>query len=192
MADGHATSRRTRRTPKPLDRVRLNDLALHYVARFATSSGKLETYLWRKLRERGWEGEDDPDVPGLVTRFAEKGYVDDETYARMKAGGLLARGYGARRVEEKLRADGLEEDLRQANAPGEWAARSAVLAYAKRRRFGPFAVPVAGEGAEESHKRREKQLAAILRAGHSFDHARRVIEIADIGELEEWVEEARD
>ena len=192
MADGHATRRRTRRTPKPLDRVRLNDLALHYVARFATSSGKLETYLRRKLRERGWEGEEEPDVPGLVTRFAEKGYVDDETYARMKAGGLLARGYGARRVEEKLRADGLEEDLRQANAPGEWEARNAVLAYARRRRFGPFANLAEGEGPEQAHKRREKQLAALMRAGHSFDHARRVVEIADIGELEEWVEEARD
>lgn len=192
MADGHATRRRTRRTPKPLDRVRLNDLALHYVARFATSSGKLETYLRRKLRERGWEGENEPDIAGLVTRFAEKNYVDDEAYARTKATGLLARGYGARRVEEKLRADGLGEDLRQTNAPGEWEARNAAVAYARRRRFGLFGMSDVGENADAARKKREKQLAATLRAGHSFDHARRVVEANAEAELEEWVEEARD
>ena len=192
MADGDATRRRVRRTPKPLDRTRLNDLALHYVARFATSSGKLESYLKRKLRERGWEGEEEPDIGGLVARFAEKNYVDDEAYARMKTSGLLARGYGARRVEEKLRADGLGESVRAANAPEEHEAREAVFAYVRRRRFGPFRIAPKGEGPEAAHKAREKQLAAILRAGHSFDHARRAMEAGSERELEEWVAEARD
>lgn len=172
--------------------MRLNDLALHYVARFATSSGKLQNYLERKLRERGWEGEGDPDIPTLVARFAEKKYVDDEAYGRMKASGLLARGYGARRVEEKLRADGLDDGVRQANAPGECEVRDALLAYVRRRRLGPFSTEPEGGGPEAARKRREKQLAAILRAGHSFDHARRVVEANTVAELEEWVAEARD
>lgn len=192
MAEADATRRRTRRTPKPLDRTRLNDLALHYVARFATSSGKLEAYLRRKLRERGWDGEDEPDIAGLVARFAEKNYVDDEAYARMKTSGLLARGYGARRVEEKLRADGLAEDVRIANSPEEHEAREALLAFARRRRFGPFRVAPQAEGPEAAHKAREKQLAAIVRAGHSFDHARRAVEAKSETELAEWVAEARD
>ncbi|MBX7527785.1 regulatory protein RecX [Qipengyuania vesicularis] len=192
MTDGHATRRRTRRTPKPLDRTRLNDLALHYVARFATSSGKLESYLRRKLRERGWDGDSEPDIAGLVTRFAEKNYVDDAAYARMKASGLLARGYGARRVEQTLRADGLAEDVRQANSPDEAQAREAVLSYVRRRRFGPFRIVPRGESPDAAHKAREKQLAAIVRAGHSFDHARRAVEAKTETELEEWVAEARD
>ncbi|EDL48439.1 regulatory protein RecX [Erythrobacter sp. SD-21] len=192
MADGDATRRRTRRIPKPLDRTRLNDLALHYVARFMTSSGKLESYLKRKLRERGWEGEGQPDIPGLVERFAAKGYVDDEAFARMKTSGLLARGYGARRVDEKLRADGLGEDVREGNRPAEAEVREALLAYVRRRRFGPFGRPSAAPGPEAPHKAREKQLAAILRAGHSFEHARRAVEAQSEAELEEWVAEARD
>ena len=192
MADGDATRRRARRTPKPLDRTRLNDLALAYVARFATSSGKLEAYLARKLRERGWEGEGPPDIPALVARFAEKNYVDDAAYARMKTSGLLARGYGARRVEEKLRADGLDEGVRAANVPEEAEAREALLSYVRRRRFGPFRIARRGEGPEAAQKAREKQLAAIVRAGHSFDHARRVVEAKNQTELEEWVAEARD
>ena len=192
MPDRHATRTRTRRTPKPLDRTRLNDLALHYVARFATSSGKLESYLNRKLRERGWEGEDPPDIAGLVARFARKNYVDDDAYARMKTSGLLARGYGARRVEEKLRADGLDEAIRDDNVPGEYEAREALLAYVRRRRFGPFAAGPADAGPEAAQKAREKQLAAILRAGHAFDHARRAVEAQTEAELEQWVAEARD
>ena len=57
---------RPKRTPKPLDSVRLNDLALHYVARFATSAAKLEAYLARKLRERGWDGEGEAPVAAVA------------------------------------------------------------------------------------------------------------------------------
>ena len=42
--------RRERRPPKPLDAVRMEELALAYVARFATSAAKVKTYLNRKLR----------------------------------------------------------------------------------------------------------------------------------------------
>lgn len=170
----------------------MNDLALHYVARFATSTGKLRSYLQRKLRERGWDGEGQPDIDGLVERFAEKGYVDDEAYARSKASGLLSRGYGARRVEQTLRAAGIEEQVRSDTAPEEAEARQAIVALAKRRRFGPFAKPKRDETSEEAHKRREKQLAAMIRAGHAFDHARRVSEAHSIEDLEEWAWDAQD
>ncbi|MBY6127810.1 recombination regulator RecX [Qipengyuania aquimaris] len=192
MVDASATRRRNRRSPKPLDRTRLNDLALHYVARFATSTGKLRAYLQRKLRERGWDGDGQPDIDALVERFADKGYVDDEAYARSKANGLLARGYGARRVEETLRAAGIDEEVRGDAAPEEAEARQAAVALAKRRRFGPFARPGSDETVEEAHKRREKQLAAIIRAGHGFDHARRIVEARTVEELEEWAWDAQD
>ena len=38
---------------------------------------KLERYLVRKLRERGWAGESAPDAAGLALRMAALGYVDD-------------------------------------------------------------------------------------------------------------------
>ena len=65
--------RKEKRAPPPLDARRLNDLALHYVARFATSETKLEAYLQRKLRERGWEGEGDPGLAALTERFIAAG-----------------------------------------------------------------------------------------------------------------------
>ena len=175
--------RRRKRPPKPLDETRLKDLALHYVARYATSSAKLERYLARKLRERGWEGEREANVPALVRQHVEAGHIDDDAYARMRSTGLTARGYGARRVAQVLHADGLAEDVRQNNAPGEREQRHAALRYARRRRFGPFAVKAV------ERDLREKHLAAMVRAGHSFDHARIALDARSEAELEEWAEE---
>src|SRR3546814_11041951 len=71
------------------------------------------SYLERKLRERGRaEGEEVPDFRALVARLVELGYGDDEAYARARAGGLLRRGYGGRRVEQSLRAAGIDEEVR--------------------------------------------------------------------------------
>lgn len=193
MVERDATRRRTRRTPKPLDRARLEELALGYVARFATSSGRLETYLQRKIRERGWEDSSGPpDVPQIVSRFVDKGYIDDATYGQARASGLLARGYGARRIEETLRVAGLEEAVRAEVGPSDSQAREAAMLLARRRRFGPFAQTGANEALDMRLKQHEKQLAAMLRAGHQFAHARRVVEAETIEELEEWVAEARE
>jgi regulatory protein len=175
---------RTKRPPKPLDEVRLRDLALAYVARFATSGGKLAAYLKRKLRERGWEGEREPDIAGLVARYAELGYIDDAAYARAKSGDLLRRGYGPRRVSQALGEAGIDEDLRGAVAASVNEARAAALQLARKRRFGPFSVQPADRAV------REKQLAAMIRAGHGFDVARAVLEAVSEEEAEAWVSEA--
>ncbi len=174
------------RPKKPLDSARLEELALAYVARFATSSVKFQRYLARKLRERGWDGEGEPQVAELVERYCELGYIDDEAYARSRGGDLLRRGYGARRVAQALGEAGIAEDVRQAVAPGEAAARRAAFALARRRRFGPF---FAGELDRE---RREKQLAAMVRAGHGFDAARAVVDAGNEAALAEWVAEAEE
>jgi len=169
-----------RRPPRPLDKERLNELALAYLARFATSAAKLEAYLRRKLNERGWDGDGEPPVAALVQRCVAAGYVDDAAYARSKAGSLRRRGYGARRVDQTLTAAGIATDLREAvrATPGE--ARQAALALARKRRLGPFgAAPVDRQAAE-------KQIAVLLRAGHRLDIARHVVKAADCEGLEAW------
>lgn len=185
--------RKLRSPPAPLDAQRLEELALAYVARFATSAGRLAAYCRRKLRERGYAGAQDgaapPDIDAMVERFIAKGYVDDASYARVKTGGLLRRGYGARRVDQALRADAIGETLREAVAPGEADRREAAAAYARRRRLGPFA----RDGlAAPDPRAREKQLAALLRAGHDPGHARRVLAARSPGELDDWIAEARE
>lgn len=175
-----------RRAPPPLDQARLSELALSYVARFATTTKKLERYLQRKLRERGWDGEHEPDLDAITARHAELGYVDDRAYATEKAGALLRRGYGPRRVREALTEAGIDEDVRADLAPGEAARRRAVLALAKKRRFGPFGAEIV------EPQQREKQVAAMLRAGHMLTDVRAVLGAQDEEAAQRWVDEADD
>lgn len=176
-----------RSAPPPLTPARLEEMALAYVARFATTQAKLRGYLQRKLRERGWAGDENGEgaapVEDLVARYAQKGYVDDASWARMKAGSLLRRGYGARRVGEALGQAGVAEDLRHDVRPDVREQRRAALVLARRRRFGPFAVQ-----AVVDPRVRDKQLAAMLRAGHPLDIARRIVESEDADALENWCE----
>ncbi|MGB3753374.1 MAG: RecX family transcriptional regulator [Parerythrobacter sp.] len=179
---------RVRPPPKPLDEQKLRDLSLSYVARFSTSAAKLERYLARKLRERGWSEDEGarPDIAALVARYVELGYIDDAAYAKSKAGSLLRRGYGARRVGQALYADGIAEDVRIAVDPEEAARREAAIVLARKRRFGPFFM------GELDSARAEKQTAAMLRAGHGFDAVRTVIHARDEAALQEWLAEAAD
>ena len=106
-----------KRAPPPLDEEALRELALRYVGRFATSRAKLHAYLGRKIKERGWGGEGPADPQALVDRLSDLKYVDDASYAAMKSASLARRGYGARRVAETLRADGIAEaDREEADA----------------------------------------------------------------------------
>ena len=190
MTSDRQATKRTRRAPRPLDAARLDELALTYVARFATTATKLERYLKRKLRERGWEGEGDagrePDLAALVGRYVELGYVDDAAYARARSGSLLRRGYGTRRVGEALREAGIGESIREEVRPGEGAERRAALAMARKRGFGPFGrEPV-------DRERRHKQIAAMLRAGHPLDSAREMVDAASEAAAEQWAAEYDD
>lgn len=158
-----------RRPPPPLDAPALERLALRYVERFATTRGKLDDYLRRKIRERGWAGES-TDTAVLAERLAALGYIDDRAYAEAKAAALGRRGLGARRVTGALRAARVEEEDREALAPVVDArAVETALAFARRRRLGPWS-PQASDRAL-----REKQVAAMLRAGHPFALARRIV-----------------
>ena len=169
---------------KPLDPPRLEELALAYVARFATSAGKLAQYLKRKLRERGWEAATQPDIAALIERFVAAGYVDDAGFARGRAAGLHRRGYGDRRVEQTLRGAGVAEEVRASVQGDEATSRRAALVLARKRKFGPF-------GAERPDPaKRQKQFAAMLRAGHPLDSVRVLIDAASEAEALEWVDEA--
>ena len=163
---------RSRRPAPPLDPPALERLALRYVERFATTRGKLAGYLRRKVRERGWEGEAPADPEAVAERFAALGYIDDRGYAEVKAAALGRRGLGARRVDTALVQARVGEEDRAALEP-DIAARSveAALAFARRKRLGPW------RRAEGDRALRDKQLAAMLRAGHPLDLARRILSL---------------
>ena len=173
------TMRRSQRPLEPLKPADLEWFALRYVERYATTRAKLNDYLKRKIRERGWGGEGSPDPIGLAQRMADLGYIDDRAFAEAKAGAMGRRGLGARRVRQALWLAGIEEADAAAATPivEEDVVASAIL-FARRKRIGPFAREVA------ERPMQDRQLAAMLRAGHSPALARAIVRMAPGDDVE--------
>lgn len=169
-----------KRKPRPpLDRDKLNELALAYVGRFATTRAKLISYLGRKLRERGWDGGPAVDLAALAERFAAAGYVDDAAFALSKSRSLTGRGYGLRRVDQSLHIAGVEEaDAAPARDLARSEAVDSALRFAERRHLGPFASEVM------DRKARERALGAMIRAGHGFGLARAILDLPPGAEID--------
>ena len=168
------TRDRPKRSARPLDGKRLEELALRYVGRYATTRSKLVQYLQRKLRERGWEGDEAPNLEPIAARFTELGYIDDRAFALAKESAHTARGLGRRRLSLALRSAGVgEEDGADALALAATRSLDSALRLAERRRLGPYAAQPPA-----SPREREKALAALLRGGHNFEIARAIVDLA--------------
>ncbi len=163
---------RVRRPIPPLDSAALERLALRYVERFSTTRARLADYLRRKIRERGWDGPA-ADPAAIAAHLAELGYVDDRAFGEARARAMARRGLGRRRVDGALRHAGIDESDAAALAPAiAEQATQAALTFARRKRIGPFAEQLA------DRPLREKQLAAMVRAGHDFALARSIVALA--------------
>ena len=161
-----------RKSRPPLTPGKLEELALNYVGRFATSRSKLLAYLRRKLRERGWEGDNEPPVEELSDRMVRLGYVDDRAFALSKARSLTGRGYGERRVRQALTIAGID-DVHSADARqlAEEESVAAALKFASRKSIGPYRT------SKPTPQERERAIAAMVRAGHRFALAKAITDL---------------
>jgi regulatory protein len=156
------------KAPEPLKEPALEALALAYLERFQTTRARLLRYLGAKLRAVGWDGEEPPDLPALVGRLAARGYLDEEAFADARARGMARKGFGSRRIAARLMADGIAPEPAVAYA-GIADEEEQARAYARRKRFGPQG------DAPLDRATWNRQFAAMLRAGHRADVARRVL-----------------
>ena len=196
-APGGAPDRR-RRGPRKATSKYLRNAALHYLERYASSSGHLRRLLLAKVARSARAYDTDPEmdpevgaaaVEALIAELLGAGLLDDARYAGARARVLHRRGASARAIRAGLRAKEIEAGdieralagLREEAAEPELAA---ALAYARRRHLGPYRGPDAREGRREKDWR-EKDLAALGRKGFGYDLARRVIETDDLAELED-------
>ncbi len=171
-------------TPETLERA-----AHAYLARYAAPAGHLRRILLARVaRSARFHGTDPAAgaaaVEALIDRLAGLGLLDDSAYALAMARRLNRRGASLAGIRARLRAKGVgAEDADAALAALAQDAAdpdlAAGLAYARRRRLGPFR-PEA-----EREAKRLKDLAALARQGFGLDLARRVIDARDLDELEE-------
>ncbi len=180
-------SRRTERVPRRLKPGDLEAAARHYLERFAASSARLRQVLRRRIDRACAHHGDDPaplhaELEQVIARLTEVGLLDDRLFARLLAASLRRRGDATPMVRRKMRQRGLPSELidaalEAADAEVEDPDFAAAVRYARRRRLGPF------RSADARAERREKDLAAMGRAGFGYAVALRVVDAEDAAQL---------
>jgi regulatory protein len=169
----------------------IENAARFYLQRFATSAENLRRVLMRKVRRsacaHGDESDDELNKDGaavvdrVISRFVQAGLLDDLKYAEGRASSLHRRGMSAGRIRQQLAQKGVgaeAADHALAALAAETATEPAALDLtaavnlARRRRLGPFRAPL------DRPKLREKDLAALARAGFGYHLAVQVIDAA--------------
>lgn len=177
-----------RRRPRKATPQSLQNAALHYLERYASSAENLRRVLLRRVersaREHGTDREEGArQVDAIIGRFCDSGLLDDDTYAAARTRTLARRGGSPRAIRAKLAQKGVPGDaidsalaeLAEETGDPELAAAATL---ARRRRLGPY------RPAEARGGQRERDLAALARAGFSYDVARTVVDAADAEALE--------
>jgi regulatory protein len=176
----------------------LLEAALDYLARYAASTTRLRRVLERRVRRRSADRNvldaARKTIAEVIAKLTAKGLLEDGRYASTRAESLTRQGRSRRWIEAKLSADGVASPLiRDAieALPGS-PARSelgAAIAFAKRRRLGPYRTPKR-RSREELKALASKELAALARAG--FDHrtARIVLDAGSAETLLAMLDEA--
>jgi regulatory protein len=161
--------------PRKVSAAYLQRAAMSYLERYASSAENLRRVLRRKVDKRcRLRGEDPAEFHEMIDEVVAKslkiGLIDDTRYAEARVASLRRRGGSARAIQAKLSAKGLDRGTIAAALEGEEGdEEQAARAFARRRKLGPFRP---GERAPY----RDKDLAAMARAGFRFDVARRIIE----------------
>ncbi len=173
--------RGARKRPRKVSPRSLENIALHYLKRYAAPVSQLKRVLVRRVdRSLRVHGGDRTEALGWVDALVEKlirnGLISDSAYAGMKAQALRSSGRSSRMIAQKLRMKGVPAELVQqklAEATAELSEEEAARIWARKKRLGPFRRNV-----QDRQEHRQKDLAALARAGFSFGIAKRVIDAA--------------
>ncbi len=177
-----------RKVPRKATPKYLGNVARFYLERYATTEVGLKQYLMRKVNLSAREHDTDPQesieiIDGLIKKFVELNFLNDERYAEGRSGSLHRKGKSLRAIRQDLKIKGVPDNLiakaidliqdESVNPDLE-----AAISYARRRRMGPYRLEEDREG------RKDRDLAAMGRQGFSYAIAERVILALNIEDLE--------
>ncbi|MGH6891628.1 MAG: RecX family transcriptional regulator [Dongiaceae bacterium] len=159
----------------------LKGAALDYLDRYAATRARLRQVMLRKIRA-SVRAHGDGLAPMLaaleeaIQWLEGRGFISDQAYADAKARALAARGTSRAHILAKLASKGVAAEAARAavdhlSAEHHEPELEAARRYARRRRLGPYR----GEGNARAECR-DKDLAAMARAGFAGRIARQVID----------------
>ena len=180
-AQPQGSSSKATKAPRRVAAADLKGLALDYLDRFAATRQRLRQVMLRKIRNSVRAHGDDPEpiiaaLDEAILWLEGRGFLSDKAYAEGKARALVSRGTSRSHILADLAAKGVAGDTARAALDSvsleyEEPELEAAQRYARRRRLGPYR-----NDPEARAARREKDLAALARAGFPGRIARQVID----------------
>lgn len=174
-----------RKIPRKISKTYLENAALFYLQRYATSSANLKRILARKIDRSCRHHQDNPEdflplVDELLLRYQGSGLLNDSLYAQNRVMSLRRQGLSKQAIFAKLNAKGLskthiETALAEIDDEHQNPELHAALQYARRKKLGVFRIKP-----PKNEKTPQNELASMGRAGFSYDIAKRALKGEDI------------
>ena len=166
----------------------LNNVALFYLGRYAASEASLRRVLRNKIRraalvhaefavETAKHKQLHDVIETIIDKHRRLGVLNDAAFAEAKAGSMRRAGCSGSYIRNKLAQKGVKSQIvgealeridAQNDNPYE-AEMIAAKAFAKRKKLVPFR-----KGKNDELLQR-KELAAMARAGFSYDIAQKIL-----------------
>ena len=159
---------------KGITAKRLENIALFYLERYDTSAFKLKSVLDRRvLRARisGIEIDENVNqwIDDIVKKMVHLGYVDDLRYAQNQWRILQNKGKSTRYIAQKLKQDGIDDDilenLQQSDDPSCKTDLETAKRLVEKKKIGHF------RPKSEQADHFKKDLGTLARAGFSYEIA---------------------
>lgn len=167
------------RQPPNVTQAALETAALFYLERYASSAENLRRVLMRRIDRAARAGTIERSdgaarVDAIVERLRARRLLDDKAYAEGRARSLSRAGRSRASIARNLAAKGVGRDFVDAALEGLAETGetdlAAAMRFARKRRLGPYRTP------KERAARRDRDLAALGRAGFAYDVARLVVD----------------
>ena len=196
MAERARNDRKPHAGPAPTEQV-LHETALTHLARYGTTRAGLVRVLDRRVDRWARRVEADPETVAtqvslgraaarvVADKLVAAGTVDDAAFAASRARGLARAGRSRRAVAAHLQARGVASELvRDAVSDDPDTELAAALAFARRRRIGPF------RREELDQEAALRELGMMARAGYMRDTANTALRM-DAEEATDRINRAR-
>jgi regulatory protein len=177
-----SAAKTAKKPPKKITETYISNAGAYYLQRYAASTARFRSVMTRKIdtscRHHADQNRDQclDMLERVIARFQDLGYLNDDSYTRMKVSSLLQRGLSRRMILLKLQNAGIPEagikaalgaHFSEHGITAEDSELAAALKLARKKRLGPHAPDKNGD-----HKR---AMTTLARAGFSFDVIKRVL-----------------
>lgn len=163
------------RLPRKMTQRRLHNIALAYLDRYEASEAGFRAMLERRVYKAAKAHNEDPSdyqpmIEAEAAKAVEAGFIDNARFAQNQVHIQRGRGASARAIQARLKSKGVDQALIEtALQADERDDAQAAWRFARRRRLGPYRT-------KDRAERRERDMAALCRAGFSFALAARVVD----------------